>query len=137
MALQALPLVPPNDATSWRLLAERINQLIAVLEAYTLRINAPEGQVATFYINGNGAADGEGLLLQLNSSDNARLKNLANGKLILGANNGEQFVINADGTFSLTVASLGNYANDAAAAAGGVPVATLYRNGSVVMIRVA
>lgn len=31
---------------------------------------------------------------------------------------------------------LGNYANDAAAAAGGVPVTGLYRNGSVVMIRV-
>ena len=31
---------------------------------------------------------------------------------------------------------LGNYANDAAAAAGGVPVNGLYRNGSVVMIRV-
>lgn len=32
---------------------------------------------------------------------------------------------------------LGNYANDAAAAAGGVSVGQLYRNGSVVMIRVA
>lgn len=32
---------------------------------------------------------------------------------------------------------LGNYANDAAAAAGGVPIGSLYRNGSIVMIRVA
>lgn len=31
---------------------------------------------------------------------------------------------------------LGNYANDAAAAAGGVPVTGMYRNGSVLMIRV-
>lgn len=31
---------------------------------------------------------------------------------------------------------LGNFANDAAAAAGGVPVSGLYRNGSIVMIRV-
>ena len=30
----------------------------------------------------------------------------------------------------------GNYVNDAAAAAGGVPVGGLYRNGSVLMIRV-
>jgi hypothetical protein len=32
--------------------------------------------------------------------------------------------------------SLGNYANDAAAAAGGVALNHLYRNGSVVMVRV-
>lgn len=32
---------------------------------------------------------------------------------------------------------LSNYANDAAAAIGGVPVAGLYRNGSVVMVRVS
>lgn len=30
-----------------------------------------------------------------------------------------------------------NFANDAAAAAGGVPVGEFYRNGSVVMVRVA
>lgn len=33
-------------------------------------------------------------------------------------------------------ASLGNYLNDAAAAAGGVPIEGLYRNGSVLMVRV-
>jgi hypothetical protein len=33
--------------------------------------------------------------------------------------------------------SLGNYANDAAAAAGGVAVGALYRNGSVVQVRVS
>ena len=32
---------------------------------------------------------------------------------------------------------LGNYANDAAAAAGSVPVGGMYRNGSVLMVRVA
>ena len=36
-----------------------------------------------------------------------------------------------------SVDSLGNYANDTAAAAGGVPIGGLYRNGSAVMIRVA
>lgn len=34
-------------------------------------------------------------------------------------------------------AALGNYANDAAAAAGNVAVGELYRNGSVLMVRVA
>jgi len=33
--------------------------------------------------------------------------------------------------------SLGNYANDGLAAAGGVPVGGLYRNGSVLMLRIA
>lgn len=33
--------------------------------------------------------------------------------------------------------ALGNYANDAAAAAGNVAVGALYRNGSVLMVRVA
>lgn len=37
----------------------------------------------------------------------------------------------------VTVGSLGNYANDTAAAAGGVPINGLYRNGSAVMVRVA
>lgn len=36
-----------------------------------------------------------------------------------------------------TVAALGNYADDAAAAVGGVAIGGLYRNGSVLMIRVA
>lgn len=35
------------------------------------------------------------------------------------------------------LSGLGNYANDAAAAAGGVPVSGVYRNGSVLMVRVA
>ncbi|HET8689802.1 MAG TPA: hypothetical protein VFM18_24630 [Methanosarcina sp.] len=33
--------------------------------------------------------------------------------------------------------ALGNYANDSAAATGGVPLGGLYRNGSVLMVRVA
>jgi hypothetical protein len=38
-----------------------------------------------------------------------------------------------DGT---TAATLSDYADDVAAAAGGVPVGGLYRNGSVVQVRV-
>ena len=37
----------------------------------------------------------------------------------------------------VTVGSLSSYADDTAAAAGGVPVGGLYRNGSAVMVRVA
>lgn len=36
----------------------------------------------------------------------------------------------------LTVTGLGNYANDAAAAAGGIAINQFYRNGSVVQVRV-
>ncbi len=37
----------------------------------------------------------------------------------------------------IKVMNIGNYANDAAASAGGVPVGGVYRNGSVLMVRVA
>ena len=60
------------------------------------------------------------------------------------ADTSKNFVISvpavADGTISLTKengALLANFVNDAAAQAGGVPVGGLYRNGSVVMVRVA
>jgi len=36
----------------------------------------------------------------------------------------------------MNVTAWGNFANDAAAAAGGVPVTGVYRNGSVLMVRV-
>lgn len=38
---------------------------------------------------------------------------------------------------SLSLQSTSSYANDAAAAVGGVPIGGFYRNGSVVQIRVA
>ena len=41
-----------------------------------------------------------------------------------------------DAAAKLDGTALGNYANDAAAAAGGVAVGGFYRNGSVVMVRV-
>ena len=60
------------------------------------------------------------------------------------ADTSKNFVISvpaiADGTLSITKADnslLGNYANDAAAALGGVPVGGIYRNGSVLMQRVS
>lgn len=46
--------------------------------------------------------------------------------------------VSLNGTsYSMTLTGLGNFANDAAAAGGGVPVSGLYRNGSVLQIRVA
>lgn len=38
---------------------------------------------------------------------------------------------------NIALGGLGNYANDVAAAAGGVAVGGMYRNGSVLMVRVS
>ena len=46
-------------------------------------------------------------------------------------------VISLDGNQPMVRVTLGDYANDAAAAVGGVPVNGLYRNGSALMVRVA
>lgn len=46
-------------------------------------------------------------------------------------------VKNSTSNIAFLLATLGNFANDAAAATGNVPVGGLYRNGSVLMIRVA
>lgn len=54
--------------------------------------------------------------------------------LIIVTNNTERMRISGAGQISIS--GLGNYANDTAAAAGGVVVNGLYRNGSVLMVRV-
>lgn len=45
--------------------------------------------------------------------------------------------VSGNGVNAVTLPSLGNFANDAAASAGGVGISGLYRNGSVLMIRAA
>jgi hypothetical protein len=45
--------------------------------------------------------------------------------------------LNPGAGLNITASALGNYANDAAAAAGGVAVNGVYRNGSALMVRVA
>ena len=65
-------------------------------------------------------------------ADNGTLK-LARGNA--GATT--QDILTVDAAGYLKPGVLPNYANDAAAASGGVPVGGLYRNGSVVMYRVS
>jgi len=63
---------------------------------------------------------------------------------IIGGGDGAGLVTR-DGTETLAgktlnapkLSGLGNYANDAAAATGGVPIGGIYRNGSVVQVRVS
>lgn len=46
-------------------------------------------------------------------------------------------VLSKTSTAVVLSATIGNYANDAAAQAAGVPVGGIYRNGSILMVRVA
>ena len=66
------------------------------------------------------------------SADNGTMK-IARGNA--GATT--QDILTVDAAGYLKPGVLPNYANDAAAASGGVPVGGLYRNGSVVMYRVS
>lgn len=95
--------------------------------------------------------------------DNERVLEAGTGITLIDHGPGESLVINAssdialNGGYSLSFnlfadstlnlpatgrvitdqsAVLGNFANDSAAAAGGVPIDGLYRNGSIVMVRV-
>ena len=45
--------------------------------------------------------------------------------------------VDATGNLFLNSTTIGNYANDAAAATGGVAIGGVYRNGSILMVRVA
>ena len=44
--------------------------------------------------------------------------------------------LNRTGNGGVLIGGLGNYADDAAAQAGGVPINGLYRNGNVIQIRI-
>lgn len=74
------------------------------------------------------------------------MSQISTKKIKLGdnADTSKNFLISvpavANGTLSITKEDgslLGNFANDAAAATGGVPVGGIYRNGSILMVRVA
>lgn len=69
-------------------------------------------------------------------ADNGTMK-LARGNA--GATSQDLMTVDATGklAFPAGLQALGNYANDGTAATGGIAVGGLYRNGSVLMIRVA
>lgn len=86
---------------------------------------------ATFFENDSG---GYGLNVGVSGTGGSWLQ----GQRSTGA--GDLFPIALNplgGGLLIGVAGIPNYANDAAAAAGGVPVSGIYRNGSVLMIRVS
>lgn len=68
------------------------------------------------------------------SADNGTMK-LARGNA--GATTQDIMTVDAAGTTSLRALAVPNYADDAAAAAAGIPVGGLYRTGTVVKVRAA
>lgn len=81
--------------------------------------------------------EGTGADFTIQSASSASvIGSIANASpVIIVTNNVERMRIDAGGHVML--AGLGNYANDAAAAAGGIPVTGVYRNGSALMVRVS
>lgn len=76
-------------------------------------------------------------ILFANNGGSLLLLDVEDATLAAGGADGDIF-LNVAGTGTIGLGTqLGNYANDAAAAIGGIPVRSFYRNGSVVMIRVA
>lgn len=79
---------------------------------------------------GDSTTPTQNFVLQTNVDGTAKL---ARGN----AGGTTQDIITVDAAGYIKPGVLPNYANDAAAAIGGVPVGGLYRNGSVVMYRVS
>ena len=82
--------------------------------------------------------------IQINDSATAtnnfvlKADNAGGVKLSRGNDGGAQVDgLSIDASGRVTPLTLGNYANDGAASSGGGPAGALYRNGSVVMVRVA
>lgn len=93
-------------------------------EALTLNCNDGEFNGANSF-----TITSDGLISILSSGDDVTVS--------AGGSDGD-INLNIAGTGTITLGTqLGNFANDAAAAVGGIPVRGLYRNGSIVMIRVA
>lgn len=84
------------------------------------------------------ATDGLVIAGKAGTATNAFAVTTSGGTIILANPSGTSEVHLGNGpAVKLAAGALGNYANDAAAASGGVGVGYLYRNGSVLMIRVA
>lgn len=89
----------------------------------THAINGTTDSLLSLQANGTqvGYAYGSAATVTMGSTANVPLK----------------FITNDTVRLSIPAAGLGNYANDAAAAAGGVAIGEMYRNGSVLMVRVS
>lgn len=61
-----------------------------------------------------------------------------NGTMKLARESGQDIMtVDADGTTSLRALAVPNYADDATAAAAGIPIGGLYRTGTTVKVRAA
>lgn len=82
---------------------------------------------------GNGAS--EGLNVGIDSVGHGDIRHYNYKDITIATDNTDRMKFKANG--NITILGLGNYTNDVDAAAGGVIVNGLYRNGSVLMIRVS
>ena len=93
-----------------------------------------DGQYLTIRTSDNVPLVGGGFLVNFAVGGNANLVLPLTGTLSTLAN---PEVLSNKTLAAPKVSGLGNYADDAAAAAGGVAVGSVYRNGSALMVRVA
>jgi hypothetical protein len=121
------------------------NPIKTVLNKEAIRLCAPTdpGNTTLAWYRSNETTRKGQIGYDSGADNNLSLINFESGRIILETSGGGDITLNssteiqlAAGTYIKISNGLGNYANDAAAAAGGVPVTGLYRNGSVVMIRV-
>lgn len=119
-------------------------KFINAAEAFRLHSTGATGDSYQSWYRSNGTTQKGYFGYDSAANQNLRLVNLETGTIEITASAGNASLNSTTGSvslngvsYSMTLAGLGNYANDAAAAAGGVPVSGLYRNGSVLMIRVA
>tara|TARA_Y100000401_G_scaffold47262_1_gene36392 strand:+ start:3242 stop:3901 length:660 start_codon:yes stop_codon:yes gene_type:complete len=84
------------------------------------------GASADVYMHFAGAVQGSRFVISRQATGGAEIELESDGDINL----------NRTGNGGVLIGGLGNYADDAAAAAGGVPINGLYRNGNVIQIRI-
>jgi hypothetical protein len=95
----------------------------------------PAYTILSVNVTGGGSGYGEFLPPTVSTSATTGVYRAATFKVTM-AGTQTALALNPNGAVQITASALGDYANDAAAAAGGVPVNGIYRNGSVLMVRV-
>lgn len=131
-----------NGGDSWTV-SNNVFDTIATFDVYTSTNTNGTEPPTNWIVTGNRIE--KGIVVSdsgaggLDSTQNTRIANnfLATGAVITSSAGGPTNQIIANNYQNLSILYvLTNYANDAAAAAGGIAVGGLYRNGSVVQVRV-
>jgi hypothetical protein len=131
-----------NGGDSWTV-SNNVFDTIAIFDVYTSTNTNGTEPPTNWIVTGNRIE--KGIVVSdsgaggLDSTQNTRIANnfLATGAVITGSAGSPTNQIIANNYQNLSILfNLLNFANDAAAAAGGIAVGGLYRNGSVIQVRV-